>query len=90
MTKSGWTALGVDHEDFRREIVALALRKRVQMASRLIKQPIEGFIELNRHDLWGGRLTSHGMLHPLLEPRMIGSLAAADSGSEETTGADRY
>ena len=73
-------ATRVDHEDFCRRVAAFALEKSVRGTSRQIEWSVERFVGIDSHNLRGGRLASHRMLHPPLEPRLTGSLAAAYSG----------
>ena len=78
--KTRRTVRPVDHQEFCRRVAAIALGCGLRGARQQIEQAVESFVGLDCHDLMGGRTSSHHVLHPPLEPRSTGSLAAANSG----------
>ena len=47
------------------------------VSTKPVEQAVEGFVGLNCRNLGGGRLASHRVPHPSLEPRPTGALALA-------------
>ena len=77
MGETGRTTRPVDHQDLRRWITTIALGCSLYGASRQVEQAVERFVGLDCCDLGGGRLASHCVSHPSLEPRPTGALALA-------------
>ena len=71
MGEARGTARSVDHQDFRRQITAIAFGCSLYGASRQIEQVVERFIGLDFRNLGGGRLASHRVPHPPLEPLQL-------------------
>ena len=56
------------------------------MSAEPVEWSVEGFVRLDCHNLRGGRLASHRVLYPPLEPRPTGPLAGAYSGESGRRG----
>ena len=89
-TEARRTMWSVDHQDFSRRVAAITFGCGLHGTSRQIEQVVESFVGLDCRDLLGGRMKSHRVFHPPLKLQPTKSLAAANSGREDTIGADRY
>ena len=86
--KTRQAARRVDHQDFCRRVAVVALGQGLDRASRQIEQAVESFVGLDCRDLMGGRMSSHFVFYPPLEPRPTGLPAAAKAEGDDNIGAD--